>query len=83
VSTDRCKAMIRTGWHKYPCANQAKRDGYCGTHHPDAAEKRRFKAEARWAEESRIRNEKYEREEYDRAAGVYCRRRGMKREELV
>lgn len=46
--SEHCKerVMDSTGWHPYPCSKPAKRDGYCGVHHPDAVARRRAKSYA-------------------------------------
>ena len=51
---ERCKQMVLTGqrWFRanVQCKHAAKRDGYCGTHHPDAVEAKKAKAEIRQKE---------------------------------
>lgn len=39
-----------------PCQVPAKRDGWCGIHHPDAVAKKRAAREARWAAENATRS---------------------------
>ena len=54
---DRCKAMVSTpglsfgGEHQ--CSRQAKRDGYCAQHHPDAKAERDRKGDEKF--EARMR----------------------------
>jgi hypothetical protein len=50
--TEKCKAVIRGGsaWHTSYCSKPATRDGWCGTHHPEAAQRRKDKAAQRDAE---------------------------------
>lgn len=45
--TDRCKAKVFRGYHYSQCGNAAKRDGFCGIHHPDAVDRRRAERKAR------------------------------------
>lgn len=67
-ASERCTANV---WHRigmwgqhYQCEKKAVRDGFCGTHHPDAKKKREEQGAARakarrqawdrdWAEERR------------------------------
>lgn len=50
--SDKCKEMVYTevwsGGHQ--CYNKAKKDGYCGTHHPDAVKARQKKSDDRYEE---------------------------------
>jgi GTP-dependent phosphoenolpyruvate carboxykinase len=39
--TERCKQKVFKGFRYYPCQNKATKDGYCGTHHPDAVARRK------------------------------------------
>jgi len=48
MSDERCKKELWPGWHTYQCENKAKRDGWCGIHHPDAVAKRRAKSDAKY-----------------------------------
>lgn len=50
ASDDKCKGTRWDGWRWIGCGNPAKRDGYCGIHHPDAAAKRKAKSDAKAAE---------------------------------
>jgi hypothetical protein len=47
----KCKQMVRTGekWFKrdVQCLHAAKKDGYCGHHHPDAVAAKKAKTKAR------------------------------------
>ena len=69
----------RIGWVE--CSNRAVRDGYCGTHHPDAAARRDKKRAERYAEETAIREARWREREsdrrkaarYDRAAALLRR----------
>lgn len=47
----RCRAQVwRTGaWRAAPCRRPAVRDGWCGTHHPEAVAKRKTAQEAKHA----------------------------------
>lgn len=72
--SERCQATVWrrsgqvAGWGRdYPCQKAAVKDGFCGTHHPDATAKREARLEeereaqrqrdrARWAREARDRN---------------------------
>src|SRR5262245_17331607 len=51
--TTRCKGKKGRDWRYYPCMRTATRDGYCGTHHPDAVAKREAKREATSKENAR------------------------------
>ncbi|HYE57854.1 MAG TPA: hypothetical protein VD948_05085 [Rhodothermales bacterium] len=42
-----CKGEAWNGWNWVGCSKPAKRDGFCGTHHPDAVAARKAKNEAR------------------------------------
>lgn len=44
----KCKVQVGYGWSKHQCSRGATRDGYCGTHHPDATKARRAKLDAKW-----------------------------------
>jgi hypothetical protein len=58
----KCKAKVWDTRHSYPCARDAKRDGYCTIHHPETIAKRRAKSQSRWEaqrlDEQRARNER-------------------------
>ena len=46
----KCKEMVREegrwgSFHQHRCSFNAKKDGYCGIHHPDAVKKRDKKSE--------------------------------------
>ena len=73
MSAERCKGtawnpsgQVRGGGREVGCSKPATRDGWCGTHHPDAVAKREARVEAerkvqaerdraRWAREARNR----------------------------
>ena len=47
---EKCKEMVREegrwgSFHQHRCLFNAKKDGYCNIHHPDAVEKRNKKSE--------------------------------------
>lgn len=54
--------------HLWPCSKKPVRDGYCGTHHPDAEKRRQEKMEAR----SKVRAA--QRDQQDKAAKEFQRR---------
>ncbi len=64
------------------CTNDAKRDGYCGIHHPDALKRRREKAEARYKAKWEASKAKLRREEFNQRAGDRCRELGIQPEEI-
>jgi hypothetical protein len=37
---ERCSARVWERWRWRNCMNRAKKDGFCGIHHPDAVKKR-------------------------------------------
>jgi len=50
MKKEKCKEMVREeghwgSFHQHRCSFNAKRDGYCGIHHPDAIEKRNKKSD--------------------------------------
>ena len=74
----KCKEQVRDEgrWPNYhQCRYNAKKDGYCGIHHPDAAKRRLEKYEARY-------DEKWDRAAFDRRAGDRCRELGIQPEEI-
>ena len=62
-----CKAAVfpSNGWSSYQCSNTVKKDGWCGTHHPDAEAKRRKKSDDKYKAERKRSDEKWERERLD------------------
>jgi len=44
-----CKEIVFRGFWFTSCGRPAKRDGFCGIHHPDAVAKMRAKSEERYA----------------------------------
>lgn len=59
MSDDKCKAVIPgVFWGRtVHCNNTAKRDGYCGVHHPDAKKARREKWNKKYDEETARRRD--------------------------
>jgi len=47
LDPERCKESICSPgiWHSHQCQNKAKKDGYCGIHHPDAVKARQDKSD--------------------------------------
>ena len=85
--TKYCKEMVRGegqwgSFHRHHCGHKAKRDGYCGIHHPDAVKRRREKSEERYAEIARRRKVRYASEDFNIRAGDMCRELGMEPEEI-
>ena len=60
-----CAVLVFNGWSNKPCQNRAKRDGYCGVHHPDAQARR----DAKRRERDLARNAKWDKQaqQIDRA----------------
>ena len=57
--SDKCKTMIHGDWGRYhQCRNSAKREGYCGMHHPDAVKARQEKS-TKLYEENREKSDSY------------------------
>ncbi len=49
--SDKCKQSVYSAniWTKpHQCRNKAKKDGYCGIHHPEAVKAREEKSRKRW-----------------------------------
>ncbi len=66
MDVTRCMASVSDGFWVSQCSRKAKRDGYCGQHHPDAQDARVAKRNARWAEEDKIaalRSRQHERKQ--------------------
>ena len=66
----------------HPCFFPAKKDGYCGVHHPDAAKKREAKSDARTEAKSKIFHKRIESENFNCRAGKRCRELGIQPEEI-
>lgn len=64
--TDRCKKVLRQGFHTYSCSKPASRDGYCGVHHPEAVAKRNAKTAARWDAKRRASDLRYAEQRAER-----------------
>ncbi len=56
---------------------------WCTQHSPAKLIERRRQTRERWSVEERLRQELFTKETYDRAAGDYCRVRGLALEELA
>ena len=85
--TEYCKVDVRGegAWgslHRHRCANKAKRDGYCGIHHPDAVKRRREKSAARFKKDAAEMDAQYMRESFNLRAGARCRELGIQPEEI-
>ena len=82
--TEYCKETVRRpgAWQRSQCDNKAKRDGYCGTHHPDAVKRRREKSAARFKKDAAEMDAQYMRESFNLRAGARCRELGIEPEEI-
>ena len=73
--SENCKELVaeRGAWgERYPCARKAVTDGYCKQHHPDSVKARDKATRDRWAEESKVNNERWDKEREDaRKARAY------------
>lgn len=49
VDPNRCRAGVWSGYRDYQCSKKPTRDGYCGTHHPDAQKRRDAEGDAKYA----------------------------------
>ena len=57
--SDKCKRVIHGDWGRWhQCRNSAKREGYCGMHHPDAVKARQEKS-TKLYEENREKSDSY------------------------
>ena len=57
--SDKCKTVIHGDWGRWhQCRNSAKREGYCGMHHPDAVKARQEKS-TKLYEENREKSDSY------------------------
>ena len=84
VMAEKCKETV---WRpcigrSTRCGTKAKRDGYCGTHHPDAVKRRQEKIDRRFKRFSAELDAKYKREAIDARAGARCRALGIAPEEI-
>lgn len=61
-NVDKCKAEVwpAHGYRHVACGKTAKRDGFCGTHHPDAVAARRAKSEAMYRQQAEERQAKWD-----------------------
>lgn len=62
-----CKQRRWGVWNEVSCGKRATRDGYCGTHHPDAKARRDAKRAERWQAENALLAKQRERERHERA----------------
>ena len=81
---EKCKKMVwhRAAYSPVKCTHNAKRDGYCGIHHPDAVKRRGEKAEARYKAKGEAREAIWKRQDFNRRAGARCRELGIQPEEI-
>ena len=83
---EKCKFDMIPDSGRWPsfhrCSRPAKKDGYCGTHHPDAVKRRKEKQEARYAAESKAIDENWARRVFNERAGNRCRKLGIQPEEI-
>ena len=82
---ENCKEMVRGegqwgSFHRHRCNHNAKRDGYCGTHHPDAVKRRREKSDSYYEKAIAENNARAELEAFNRRAGDRCRELGIEPE---
>ena len=84
--SEQCKYDMIPDSGRWPsfhqCSKKAKRDGFCGIHHPDAVKRRREKSDARYAAETKASDEKWERRAFNDKAGNRCRELGIQPEEI-
>ena len=83
--TEKCKETVydrELRGISHRCIYTAKKDGYCGTHHPDAVKRRREKFEARFKKVTDEMDAKWERESFNRRAGDRCRELGIEPEDI-
>lgn len=82
--TEYCKEMVRLpgAWLRSQCDNKAKRDGYCGTHHPDAVKRRRDKSDTQYKIAAAEFDANDRRESFNIRAGDRCRALGIEPEEI-
>ena len=83
---EKCKFDMIPDSGRWPsfhrCSRPAKKDGYCGSHHPDAVKRRKEKQDARYEAQSEARSKQWKREEFNERAGNRCRKLGIQPEEI-
>ena len=82
---EKCKESVHdtgrgVGFHK--CFNNAKKDGYCGIHHPDAVKRRREKNDALYAAQTKKWDEQWAKKAFNVRAGNRCRELGIQPEDI-
>ena len=77
--TEYCKEML---WAGRQCGHNAKSDGYCGIHHPDAVKRRREKSEVRYKKWSDEQDKSWARKAFNQRAGDRCRELGIQPEDI-
>ena len=81
---EKCKAKVTRGsWgRQYGCSKNATRDGYCGTHHPEAVARRKEKSKQAWGDKMARYQAKQDREGFNARAGNRCRELGIQPEDI-
>jgi hypothetical protein len=76
MSVERCKALVWADWNHVGCHKPAKKDGFCGMHHPDAVKRRKELSAQRMAKTNAALKAKFDAERLktkDAAIGALVR----------
>jgi hypothetical protein len=68
--------MVYGDYRPRRCGRNAKRDGFCLTHHPDTKAKRNADLQAKWDREAKLRGAKWDVESAERAVLAEVRQLG-------